>query len=88
MIIFKEDGGVSMGDEAIKIFLNAKGTLDDVSDGLRAFFDYVAGKKLKDAHVERLGKAVNEAKNNREWRHEYIFGSDLFWNIMTKDIYK
>ena len=61
-----------MGDEAVKIFLNAKGTLDDVSDELKAFLDYVAGKKLKDACVERLEEAVKEAKKNREWRHEYM----------------
>lgn len=70
--ICKEDGSISMGDEAVKIFLNAKGTLDDVSDELKAFLDYVAGKKPKDAYVERLEEAVKEAKKNREWRHEYM----------------
>lgn len=70
--ICKEDGSIFMGDEAVKIFLNAKGTLDDVSDELEAFLDYVAGKKPKDAFVERLEEAVKEAKKNREWRHEYM----------------
>ena len=70
--ICKEDGSIFMGDEAVKIFLNAKGTLDDVSDELEAFLDYVAGKKPKDAYVERLEEAVKEAKKNREWRHEYM----------------
>ena len=70
--ICKEDGSISMGDKAVKIFLNAKGTLDDVSDELKAFLDYVAGKKPKDAYVERLEEAVREAKKNREWRHEYM----------------
>ena len=45
---------------------------DDVSDGLKVFLDYVEGKKPKDAYVERLEKAVKEAKKNREWRHEYM----------------
>ena len=70
--VCKEDGSISMGDEAVKIFLNAKGTMDDVSDELKAFLDYVAGKKPKDAYVERLEEAVKEAKKNREWRHEYM----------------
>ena len=70
--ICKEDGSISMGDEAVKIILNAKGTLDDVSDELKAFLDYVAGKKPKDAYVEMLEEAVKEAKKNREWRHEYM----------------
>ena len=68
----KEDGSISMGDEAVKIYLNAKGTLDDVSGELRAFLDYVAGKKPEDAYVERLEEAVKEARKNREWRHEYM----------------
>lgn len=32
----------------------------------------MAGKKPKDAYVERLEEAVKEAKKNREWRHEYM----------------
>ena len=70
--ICKEDNNISMGDETVKIFLNAKGTLDDVNDELKAFLDYVAGKKPKDTYVERLEEAVKEAKKNREWRHEYM----------------
>ncbi|MCI8859466.1 MAG: Rpn family recombination-promoting nuclease/putative transposase [Lachnospiraceae bacterium] len=70
--ICKEDGNISMGDEAVKIFLNAKGTMDDVSKELKAFLDYVAGKKPVDSYVEKLEEAVKEAKKNREWRHEYM----------------
>ena len=68
----KEDNGISMGDEAVKIFLNANGTMDDVSGELKAFLDYVAGQKPKDSYVEKLEKAVQEARKNREWRHEYM----------------
>lgn len=42
--ICKEDTSILLNDDAIKIFLNAKGTLDDVSEELKAFLDYVAGK--------------------------------------------
>lgn len=70
--ICREDNSISMGDEAVKIFLNAKGTLHDVSDELKAFLDYVAGEKPEDAYVEKLDQAVREAKKNREWRHEYM----------------
>ena len=61
-----------MGDEAVKIFLNADGTMDDVSKELKAFLDYVAGQKPEDSYVEKLEEAVQEAKKNREWRHEYM----------------
>ena len=40
----KEDKNILLGDDAVKIFLNADGKLDDVSKELRAFLDYVAGK--------------------------------------------
>lgn len=70
--ICKEDNHILMGDGTVKIFLNAKGTLDDVSKDLKAFLDYVSGKKTKDPYVEKLEEAVKEAKKNREWRHEYM----------------
>ena len=46
--------------------------MDDVSKELKAFLDYVAGRKSKDSYVEKLETAVEEAKKNREWRHEYM----------------
>ncbi len=46
--------------------------MDDVSDELKAFLDYVAGKKPDDSFVEELDAAVKEARKNREWRHEYM----------------
>ena len=70
--ICKEDDSISMGDETVKIFLNAKGTMDDVSGELKAFLDYVAGKSSEDIFVKKLKCAVEKAKKNREWRHEYM----------------
>lgn len=70
--ICKEDNSISMGDGAVKIFLNANGRQDDVSKELKAFLDYVAGEKPEDSFVEKLEEAVREAKRNREWRHEYM----------------
>ena len=49
--------------------------MNDVSEELKAFLDYVAGRKTddkKDSYVKRLDEAVKEAKRNREWRHEYM----------------
>ncbi|MCI8606712.1 MAG: hypothetical protein HFG72_07810 [Hungatella sp.] len=46
--------------------------MDDVSRELKAFLDYVAGQKPEDSYVEKLEEAVQEAKKNREWRHEYM----------------
>lgn len=68
----KEDSEVNIADGATRIFLNARGTMDDVSSSLRAFLDYVAGKCGDDPFVQELEEAVTEAKKNREWRHEYM----------------
>lgn len=70
--ICKEDSSISMGDETVKIFLNTNGTMDDVSKELKAFLDYVAGRKPVDSYVKKLEEAVKEAKKNREWRHEFM----------------
>lgn len=70
--ICKEDNSVFLKDGAIKIFLNADSDQDDVSKGLKAFLDYVAGKKTEDDFVQRLEEAVEQARKNREWRHEYM----------------
>ena len=70
--ICKEDKNIPLGDGAAKIFLNADGKMDDVSRELKAFLDYVAGKKSEDSFVKRLEEAVKAAKKNREWRHEYM----------------
>ena len=70
--ICKEDHKILLKDEATKIFLNAHGYMDDVSDKLKAFLDYVAGKSTEDTFVKKLELAVKEAKRNREWRYEYM----------------
>lgn len=70
--ICKEDSSIYLEDGTTKIFLNAKGKLDDVSKELKAFLDYVSGKSSNDSFVKRLEEAVEEAKKNREWRHEYM----------------
>ena len=68
----REDKEISLGDEAYKIFLNAKGIQNDVSPELKAFLDYVAGKESDDAFVKKLKVAVDKAKKNRAWRSEYM----------------
>ena len=70
--ICREDPEIKLRDGAIKIFLNAKSNLNDVSSELRAFLDYLGEKKSEDEYVQKLEKAVREAKRNRKWRHEYM----------------
>lgn len=68
----KEDTSIYLKDGTTKIFLNSKGKMDDISRELKAFLDYTGGKKPEDAFVKKLEEAVEKAKQNREWRHEYM----------------
>ena len=70
--ICKEDLDIMLGDGAKKIFLNAAGKNGAISEELKAFLDYVAGKPSEDMFVKKLTEAVEKAKKNREWRHEYM----------------
>lgn len=70
--ICEEDKSLFLEDGAVRIFLNADSSRDDVSKELRAFLDYVAGREPEDDYVKRLEEAVGEARKNREWRREYM----------------
>ena len=61
-----------MGDDTTKIFLNTEGKMADVNQKLTAFLDYFAGKKSDDSFVQKLENAIKIAKQNREWRREYM----------------
>ena len=67
-----EDKMILLGDDTTKIFLNTEGKMADVNQKLTAFLDYVAGKKSDDSFVQKLENAIKIAKQNREWRHEYM----------------
>ena len=67
-----QNNGIVLRDGAVKIFLNTKSVREDVTPQLKAFLDYVDGRKTPDPYVEELEKAVAEAKKNRKWRHEYM----------------
>lgn len=70
--VCKEDSEVILNDGAKKVFLNADGKNGTVSEELKAFLDYVAGRPSEDTFVKKLKRAVEKAKKNREWRHEYM----------------
>ena len=67
-----QDPDLLMGDETVKIFLNAKGKEKDVNDDLLAFLNYINGKKSENPLVEALDKNVQIVKRNKEWRNDYM----------------
>ncbi|MBR1865563.1 MAG: Rpn family recombination-promoting nuclease/putative transposase [Lachnospiraceae bacterium] len=67
-----EASDLEMGDGTTKIVLNAIGTADDVDGSLKEFLNYVAGKPSDDEYVKKLEVAVHKARQNKEWRREYM----------------
>lgn len=67
-----QDYELLMGDEAVKIFLNAKGKKNDVSQDLLDFLNYINGKKSSNPLVEALDKNVQFVKKNKNWRNDYM----------------
>ena len=68
----REDPSVRLNDGTEKIFLNTKGTLNDVDEELRSLLDYFESLIPQDAFTEELDEAVAAARLHREWRHEYM----------------
>ena len=46
--------------------------MDDVSTDLKAFLDYMGGRPSDHAFVKALSDEVALAKQNKEWRREYM----------------
>ena len=67
-----EDNDLLLGDETTKIFLNTKGTMNDVNEDLLDFLDYVAGKKVDNTVINSINDEVAKIKQNKHWRGEYM----------------
>ena len=67
-----------------KIFLNADSSMEDVSRELRAFLDYVAGKKPEDDFVKRLEEAVKEETQQQMEEETQGQMKEEAWQINTK----
>ena len=67
-----EDTRISLGDGAVKIFLNPYSEMDDVTPELRNFLNYLADGIAADEYTERLVEAVETAKMDPRLMVEYM----------------
>lgn len=61
-----------LGDETTKVFINAEGTVNDVSKEMKDFLDYLKGKGVKGDLARRIDDEVNKARVHEEWKVEYM----------------
>ena len=59
-------------DGTVKIFLNTRGKLDDVTPELKKLLDFIDGRDPGDDFTRELDEAVKSAKNNEKWRLDYM----------------
>lgn len=61
-----------LGDETVKIILNTKGIMDDISPEMKRLLDYIDGKEPADSYTKELDEAVRSARRNEKWRLDYM----------------
>ncbi|MCM1273028.1 MAG: Rpn family recombination-promoting nuclease/putative transposase, partial [Clostridium sp.] len=67
-----QDYDIGLGDEATKIILNTKGTMDDVTPEMKRLLNYIDGQAASDAFTEELETAVKSVRSNEKWRVDYM----------------
>ena len=66
--------GLPLNDETVKIFINAQGNSQNINPTLKAFLHYICnGETSNNSFVKQVDDAVQRAKQNKEWRREYMF---------------
>lgn len=83
MTICRENPQIKFDDGMMRIILNAKGRVGEISTELKNLLDYVAGKPASDEYTRRLDDAVHKARRNKEWRR--IFMTLAMKEIVTRE---
>lgn len=68
----KEMPDLQLNDEAHKLFVNAKGNIDNATDNMKAFLQYLCGMKTDNSFIKKIDSAVEQAIKHDEWRTEYM----------------
>lgn len=63
---------MTFGDETVKIILNTKGTMDDVSLEMKRLLEYIDGQAASDDLTRELEDAVQSVRRNEKWRLDYM----------------
>lgn len=80
----RENPDLHLNDEAIKLFVNTKGTKGNVSRQFKELVHFLdtseVGEDCENNLVHELKDALERARNNTEWRHDY-----MTWEMMRKE---
>ena len=73
-----EEPELLLGDEAVKIIINTKGTLGNISDELKAVIKYMDSGIAASGYTEELNNEVAVIKNDEKVRREYMLLAEAF----------
>lgn len=68
----KERPGLVLGEETVKVFINAAGTADDVSSDMAEFLSYLKTGEGRSPLVRKIEEQVRKARAHEEWKVEYM----------------
>lgn len=71
---------LELGDETAKIFVNAGGDTEGLSDEMKAFLKYLREGTAGDEFTSEIDREVGKARKSRKWRREY-----MTWNLAIED---
>ena len=67
-----QDTELTFGDEALKVIVNTKGTVGEVTEDLKEVLVYLDEGRTTGEYTKQLDDAVNLVKSSEERRHEYM----------------
>lgn len=76
--ICRENTSIVLGDETAKIFLNTRGTINDVDEDMKEFLTYVENtsdafaRESKSPLIKEIHRKVAEVKQSKEMEVEYM----------------
>lgn len=73
---------MSLGDDAIKVFINASGNVEGVSVELADFLSYLRTGVGDSSLVQKIDAEVRKARAHEEWKVEY-----MTWQLKFHDIW-
>jgi len=71
-IVCKRNSAIKLNDLTHRIFLCTEGNDEEISDEVKNFLDYVAGRGIKGDFIQELDRAVRNVKESKEWRLSYM----------------
>lgn len=68
---------MGLGDDTVKIILNTKGTMNDVTPEMKRLLDFIDGKEPEDDFTRELDEEVRSVRKNEKWRALDIRGMSV-----------